>query len=192
MSRLFKNAPKGVNPVQPPPMRGTEEPDRAPIPVDEAYKQGINAMGSGPPVGFKDWFDALASTLSSAAILRGGVSIPEWAAGKPQVKRLGQLKEKGVLSEAEYDQGVTEFLKKEELMRQQAAERGGATGSAVDQLERMERTGARQDADEMLTEGVSYPTPPRLTPRPGIDRSFRVGDLDPHGNIINNTEDALR
>lgn len=153
MQRLYKNAPKGINPVppQPPPLV-----DRAPLEVDEAYRQGINAMGSGPPVGFKDWFDALASTLSSAVIMRGGVSIPEWAAGKPQIKRLGQLKEKGVLKEPEYDQAVNEFLKKEELLRQQAAEREG--GSVVNQLERMEQSGAQQTAETAADiPGVSYP-----------------------------------
>lgn len=45
-------------------------------PVDEAYRRGIEGMGAGGSAGVQDWLGQLASMLTSAALMRGGVGNP--------------------------------------------------------------------------------------------------------------------
>lgn len=49
------------------------------LPVDQAYAQGINTMGVGPPIGLRDWLDAIAHTATDAALMRGGFEAPPFS-----------------------------------------------------------------------------------------------------------------
>lgn len=51
-----------------------EKADYIQRPVDEAYQRGIESMGqSGPPVGVRDWLDAVAHMFATGLAVRGSV-----------------------------------------------------------------------------------------------------------------------
>lgn len=126
---------------------------------DVFYKQAIEAPARQRPGGY-DWLDSLAHTLTSAMVMRGGVEIPEWARGHPMIKRYGALKERGILNEAEYEQGIKEQIAKLGSMRERMT--NTEPSSVIAQLERMAKTGAQQTDAGPPVEALPLISPRRV------------------------------
>ena len=171
-------APPGFRPS------GTEEPDRIAYPVDEYYTKRMNMSGTPEKLGWGEWVDAISRTLADAALMRGGVSIPDWAAGKPLIKRLGELKAKGTIGDAEYAQGVTEYLKRAEIAKHEAAQATPkpSSKSVIEQLQRTSGQGAELDLP-----GLTRPAAP-------VNTDFTMGSGSitwPEGLRISPREDGI-
>ena len=164
---------------------GTEEPDRIAYPVDEFYTKRMNMPGTSEKLGWGEWVDAISRTLADAALMRGGVSIPDWAAGKPLIKRLGELKAKGTIGEAEYEQGVTEYLKRAEIAKQEAAQAvpKSPSRSVIEQLQRTSGRGEEQDLPGLTRPGSTSSSGGDVLPldASGLPEGYRIFPVQGHG-----------
>lgn len=161
---------------------------------DVFYKQAIEAPAAQRP-GKYDWLDSLAHTLTGAMLVRGGVNIPEWAQGHPMIKRYGVLKERGILNEAEYEQGINEQLTKLAATRARTAP--DQPISVIDQLERMKQSGAQQVDAGPPVEALPLVSPGRGNlsvgrGETGATRTVYYTNLEAARDLVQGAADRLR
>lgn len=133
------------------------------------------------------WLAAIAPLLAGGI---AAVDIPEFLRNHPQVTRLLGMQGAGILDEPTTDQALTEFITKQEMSRQRAAERGGTGAVNFGRISgRGEQEHFRETSPEISNE-AELDNARRVQPPPLQEdvattrRLYRPGDFDPYGNML--------